>query len=141
MGAIVGPQQAGSGLMPSLCLALHFGGKAALFVGLQLFSRPVPNSQSSSLSWHQKPHTEQPGSTSAVDEAYIHSERRLGRSLEEALQWQRVVSSRKPSCGPHLVRFLHPPFCTSPWPELELKALKRQGTDCLASPAGGRAGD
>lgn len=41
---------------------------------------------------------------------------------------RQASSSQKPSCGSHLVGSLDPPFCTSPRPELELEALKRQGT-------------
>lgn len=55
--------------------------------------------------------------------------------LTEALLWPS--SGRIPGST-----LLHQSLaCLVLWPELELKALKRQGTHSLASPAGGRARD
>lgn len=55
--------------------------------------------------------------------------------LTEALLWPS--SGRIPGST-----LLHQSLaCLVLWSELKLKALKRQGTHSLASPAGGRAGD
>lgn len=113
---------------PALTLPCSLLWRKSSILGLQLFIRPVPNLSppvsvgTKSLTLNSQGAPVQPDDKQTDDgEEHLQLMRPTfspegWKGPWRSFQWQRVVSSQKPSCGPHLVGSLDSPFCTSPWP-------------------------